>query len=78
MGARHRRSSSSASQTLTLLAKRHPCLTSVWCGSHFQRRATVAKVGCDVQATPREMELFKQLLKQVARLDKRAKEWVLK
>ena len=47
-------------------------------GRHFQRRGTVAKVGCDVQATPREMELFKQLLKQVARLDKRAKEWVLK
>ena len=53
-------------------------MSDICYGRHFQRRGTVAKVGCDVQATPREMELFKQLLKQVARLDKRAKEWVLK
>jgi hypothetical protein len=45
--------------------------------AHFQRGVTVAKVGSEVR-TAREMELFKQLLKQVARLDKQTKEWRLK
>jgi hypothetical protein len=45
--------------------------------AHFQRGVTVAKVGSEVR-TAREMELFKQLLKHVARLDKQTKEWRLK
>ena len=45
--------------------------------AHFQRGVTVARVGSEVR-TAREMELFKQLLKQVARLDKSTKEWRLK
>lgn len=45
--------------------------------AHFQRGVTVAKVGSEVR-TAREMELFKQLLKHVARLDKQSKEWRLR
>jgi DNA excision repair protein ERCC-6 len=45
--------------------------------AHFQRGVTVAKVGSEVRSA-REMELFRQLLKQMARLNKQTKEWRLK
>ena len=45
--------------------------------AHFQKGVTVANVGSEVRSA-REMELFKALLKQIASLDKRTKEWRLK
>ena len=62
-----------ATEIIELLSGRGGRATSKEIIAHFQGPTAKSSLG-----GPREMALFKQLLKQLATLDKQTKEWVLK